>query len=697
MRSVSRQKVPSGKKRRPTRQAGVAPSIAIVSPGGTPAAQALPHERIRIVDLAIVLGLALFMCVYRIGDYSFGGGDQTTHSLVVQGFVKGQDLLHPMYAERPYFNKPPFKMWLAAAAVALLGESNFSYRVVDGLCGVGMALLLFTFTVRAFRSRAAGYAALFALLGSSIFFYGHGVRNAVQDSMMNLLVTAAIVAGYFTCERLANAPAGARLRGPIFRAGIGIGMLSAAAVMTKNVAGLIAFPILGLHFILSPSLRRHLRDAVFPAFVAVVIALAPFGAYMASQGRWSTAAWQMMMKHEIVKRATVGYHNRHAPFFYLEGLFSDGLTVPPALLVLSLLYALWRFGRRRERALGLVLLWCVVPVVLYSCARSKLMWYILPAVPALAVLAGLTVAALFAPAMAWWQGRTRGAGRIPARAALPLGAGVVAVLLLGLNVYAIAEKNLSPKKRVAIDLIVEELLRESSHSLPKVRLVQPLKLGRHEELYLGMLGDRPLSVVAREPRSGGSELTVVSLEKFDEIARATHFSSYVFLPPRFRRREWLALLLQHELTPEPMTPTVEELTLSQPDVPVLFGLRRPLVVGAKRLAISRGLRTGLLLEGDLARATFGTDIELFLASLHPATKGEVAVDATLNGVLLGSLEAVREGFHLRSIRVPPGVWQRGSNALVLSYRRSDGTPITADDELILYESISVRLLPGRLE
>lgn len=158
-----------------------------------PAAPVPRPKLVERIDLAIIVLVAALMCVYRIGDYSFGGGDQTTHSLVVQNFVKGGDLLHPEYGGKPYYNKPPFKMWLAAAAVGLLGESNFSYRLVDGLCGVAISVLLFAFVRRAFRSRLAAYLAVLALLGCDLFFFGHGVRNAVQDSMMVCLVTAALV------------------------------------------------------------------------------------------------------------------------------------------------------------------------------------------------------------------------------------------------------------------------------------------------------------------------------------------------------------------------------------------------------------------------------------------------------------------------------------------------------------------------
>ncbi|MCC6954816.1 MAG: hypothetical protein IT290_11925, partial [Deltaproteobacteria bacterium] len=88
-----------------------------------------------LFDVAVITALACFFCLFRLGAWSFGDGDQTTHSKVVQEMVYSGDWWNPTNAGVPYYNKPPLKMWMVATIVSLFGETNFIYRSIDGTAG----------------------------------------------------------------------------------------------------------------------------------------------------------------------------------------------------------------------------------------------------------------------------------------------------------------------------------------------------------------------------------------------------------------------------------------------------------------------------------------------------------------------------------------------------------------------------------
>jgi len=144
-------------------------------------------SRFASLYFVLVVLLASFFCIYAIGEYSFGEGDQSTHTLVVQDMFHSGSYLNPTLPEKLYFNKPPLKMWLATLVVGLLGESNFSFRLLDGLLGIGVAILVFRLAVLLFSSEFIGLISVLNLMGTRLFLFGHGARVAVQDTALLLL------------------------------------------------------------------------------------------------------------------------------------------------------------------------------------------------------------------------------------------------------------------------------------------------------------------------------------------------------------------------------------------------------------------------------------------------------------------------------------------------------------------------------
>ena len=96
-----------------------------------------PFLSLNFVLLVLSIIIASFFCFYNLGQNSFGEGDQSTHSLVAQDLVFTGNYFQPQILDRPYFSKPPFKMWLVAFIVKAFGESNFNYRVLDGWLPAG--------------------------------------------------------------------------------------------------------------------------------------------------------------------------------------------------------------------------------------------------------------------------------------------------------------------------------------------------------------------------------------------------------------------------------------------------------------------------------------------------------------------------------------------------------------------------------
>lgn len=650
---------------------------------------ALPSTaRTRFFDFALVLLIGLFMCVYRIGDHSFGAGDQTTHTKVVQEMLSSGNLLNPTVNGKPYYNKPPFKMWLVAGVVSVFGESNFTYRVVDGLCGVAIGLLVFFFTQSLLRSRSAAYFALLTLYGCNLLFFGHGIRNATQDAMMLTLVTLTIVLGYSVIERVRTSDHPTHL----YRWAFALGGLTGLAILTKNVAGLMAFIVLGLYALTQRDVVRKTPRLIGPALVALITSLLPFALYIYAQGAYRKVAWQLLAVSEVYKRATQGYHFVNRPWYYLEGIFDDGITAPPVLLAAALGFALWTVAAKRDRRYTLLLIWAIAPVALHSMMKSKLLWYVMPAIPAISILTGSLVATLLSSSIATLRGGRR---------LLPLAGllfGLYGIGALGHHTYLIAHKNLEAKVRNRTDEIVEHALASKKGRETEALFFGPQKLAHHERLYWEMLTAsdiRDLDYAALKARltENPPDYLIASAEHFAEIAKLRAPEGYLFLKPKYRRRKWQAVIAYSaDPLPSHFTNNPERHRFGSGRIDALYGLKPPAETPTGvRFRAALGPETALLLRGDRALTELGSTLTLTIASTVPAARGPLSVRISMNGEEVATLQGVREGFHDEQFVIPPKRWRSGRNVFSFRYFLPDGRPVGERSEPLLFHALDVRL------
>ncbi|MCC6952911.1 MAG: hypothetical protein IT290_02210, partial [Deltaproteobacteria bacterium] len=111
--------------------------------------------------MAILLPLSIFLCFYNLDEGAIWGSytavDEARHIRVAQEMWMSGNWWRPTLDSVPYFLKPPFKMWLTMFSAHLLGESNFSYRVIDGALGVGLIALAYALGTYFFRTYTAGF------------------------------------------------------------------------------------------------------------------------------------------------------------------------------------------------------------------------------------------------------------------------------------------------------------------------------------------------------------------------------------------------------------------------------------------------------------------------------------------------------------------------------------------------------------
>ncbi len=331
--------------------------------------------------------ISIIICFYNLDGKSIGTGhlDELLHSLVTQDIVQNGNYLAPHLNGEVYNNKPPLKMWIVAAVVNILGESTFSYRLVDALTGTTFLISFFLLVAQLSKSQLTALFSFFSLVSCKALFADHGLRDATQDSFLNLLLMWVL---YLTVKD--SIAGGVLSEKRLSLHGLSAGLLLGLAALTKSVGAVVVLPIIIAHLWLTGDLLNTFKKDKRGICVFITAALAPITLYLTLRFLGpNPGSLRTMIFDEIITRAQTGYHNTTETFYYLNFLFNEEGALPAVTIILSLSWCLLKLIKYQDRLASLAVLWSVLPVALYSLSASKLSWYIGFAFPGLSLAAGI--------------------------------------------------------------------------------------------------------------------------------------------------------------------------------------------------------------------------------------------------------------------------------------------------------------------
>jgi 4-amino-4-deoxy-L-arabinose transferase-like glycosyltransferase len=284
----------------------------------------------------------------------------------------GGDWIIPHLNGLDYIEKPPLQYWATAASYRLLGVSEFSARLYTALTALTTVVLIGLLAARLWGTGAGWRAA--AVLSGMFMFVILG-QLMTLDMSLTFWMTASL-AGFLLAQ---HAPS--RERGWMLFAWVA----AALGVLTKGlVAAAIPAAVLVIYSLCmrdySPWRKLHLKWGL-PLFLAVTV---PWH-WLAAQRLDDFLQFFFVREH--FARFLTPIAERQEPWWFFGWVFLAG-TVPWTVPALRVLVSGWRTPRGQFSATLFLWIWVVFICVFFSISDSKLMPYILPAMPALAVLIG---------------------------------------------------------------------------------------------------------------------------------------------------------------------------------------------------------------------------------------------------------------------------------------------------------------------
>jgi len=325
--------------------------------------------------------------------------DEGRYAEIPREMLSGGDWLIPHLNGLVYLEKPPLQYWLTALAFRALGEGEFAARLTTGMAGF-LTLGLVYFLGRRLWGADAGVRALMFTLASALFvLLGH---QLTLDMLLSFCLTAAL--GSFLMAQAADLALRQR-RAWMLACWMGM----ALAVLAKGLIGVLIPAVTLFGYMLWQRDWRLLRRLNFrwglPLFGAVALP------WFALAARADPQFLGFFFVREHFQRFLTPVEHRTQPWWFFLPVLAVGIMpwLPQAARALlspfmdgaprspseahGLSGARDSSGARGSSDAGppfdarrVLWIWCVFVLVFFSASDSKLIPYILPVVPALALL-----------------------------------------------------------------------------------------------------------------------------------------------------------------------------------------------------------------------------------------------------------------------------------------------------------------------
>ena len=284
-------------------------------------------------------------------------------------------------------NKPPLVYWLAAISFRIFGPSAGAGRLASALAAIAIMLI----TWRLARAMFGEQAGLFSALVWATAIFSCGMARVLNTDMLLSFTMTLILWGIWRVIET-------KPRSPLLSFSI-IGLGMGLALLAKGPVG-VALPLIIAFIYLFLARRWRVlwanwswRGAAMAVLIAVIIGV-PW--YLAVAQRKPEFLAHFLFKENLARfSGGEEYHKKTSLFFYvpvvLLGLWPWSPLLLQALARLRLKKSALEMDgdeAMQHRARLFLWLWAAFIIGFFSLSGTKLITYILPAFPALAMLVG---------------------------------------------------------------------------------------------------------------------------------------------------------------------------------------------------------------------------------------------------------------------------------------------------------------------
>lgn len=344
----------------------------------------------------IAAAAAILLYLVPLGAYPLMEPDEGRYAEIPREMAESGDFVTPRLNYVKYFEKPPLLYWANAANFAIFGQNEFAARLFPALCALAGAATTAVFGASLYGRRAGFIAG--AVTATSLLYFVIGTIN-ITDMPLTFFLTLAFASFY-------TARTSGRKRWYLL-----FYLASALAVLTKGLVGvLLPGLVIFVYILVTREWRLFIEPIYLPGLILFFAAAVPWFWLVCRENR---DFFHFFFIQEHFLRYTTKMHGRYEPFWFFLPLLPAGLApwtaFLPALLSRRSVIRAPRCDSER-RANIYLLLWAGLILLFFSMSDSKLIPYIVPCLPPLAVLIGADIDRMLSDkrwhggALAWLTG-----------------------------------------------------------------------------------------------------------------------------------------------------------------------------------------------------------------------------------------------------------------------------------------------------
>ena len=329
-------------------------------------------------QLIVVLVACAFLFFFGLGAFGLVGADEPRYAQIAREMFARHDWIVPTLNGKPWLEKPVLLYWKAMNSYAIFGVHDWAARIPAAFHATAMVFAIFFF-MRRFRPGSELDAAIISASCAAVIAFG---RGASTDMLLSAPFCIALLAWWTWHET------DKKLWLAVF-----YGMLAIGTLAKGPVAPALAVLIVGAYALARREPRTFLRSIWLPGVLLYFVIALPW--FVAVQIKVPQFFREFFLQHNLERFGTNRYQHSQPLWYYIPVFLLA--TVPWTLFVVAAMVNAIREGtkRIREKSTGtntdwlpvFLVIWALVPVLFFSISRSKLPGYILPGIPAVALLA----------------------------------------------------------------------------------------------------------------------------------------------------------------------------------------------------------------------------------------------------------------------------------------------------------------------
>jgi len=350
-----------------------------------------------------VLGLA-----YGIGGYGLIEPDEGRNAEVAREMAATNNYILPHLNGLPYLDKPVVFFAVAASMIEVFGPSELAVRFASLLFGLATGFMVGWFARRLFGGDAALVAVVVSLTSPLAIALS---RTVIMDTALSFFVVSTLIAFHQAIEGRRAARSDAVAARVWFGWTLVAWAAMALGVLTKGPVALAVPLIVAAPYAVWRGASRAVWHPVGPLVLVGLVS-----PWVWAVSREIPGFLRYVVVTETWQRMTTDELRRTQPFWFFVPVLLAG-AFPWSIVALSGLRTRGGGDPDRRAAWVYLVLWLVVPLVFFSLSRGKQEQYMLPLVPALALMVACR-----------WPGRG-GGYRLAA-----VGWGLLGIVMLGVAV-----------------------------------------------------------------------------------------------------------------------------------------------------------------------------------------------------------------------------------------------------------------------